>query len=558
MQTALHILSLVKELQQEIVGGTIRSTEFYRKQRAAYFFVKTGKSTTAISFLFHPHGAGTFCVPASKVRLDGPEKSWPVFKLEGCTVAGVSQVGLDRILRVDFQSGDEKSSVVIEALGPNGNIWLLDADLRRKAVLRNRDFTDGEKYDPPATGDRLDPRLVDATELRSRLEAGQWPSMLTFIEKNIIGFNRTLAKETVHRADLDFADLAEVTNDDLVSIATTIIDIANRFASPENGYLYRLSSGVEVYPFKLSAVDQQPEKHKTLSLAVQAMTSMRQEHIEVADEEKTVTDTVKRAVKRLERRVVNLEKDLDSASDYEKYKKYGELLQINLPSIRKGQTEVELDDIYEEPSRKVTIALDQKLSPQGNAEEYFKKHRKGREGLELLQRRLQVTRDELGELRKMQQALETHFESARQRYDAEIESILPQEGVKRGEQIRLPYREYTLPTGVKIFVGRDGSDNDRTTFEFARPYELWFHAQQCPGSHVVIKFPNKSFEPSKLEIELTAAIAAWFSKARNDTMVPVVYAERRYVRKPRKAKPGLVTVEREKSVMVEPKKPEEE
>ena len=110
---------------------------------------------------------------------------------------------------------------------------------------------------------------------------------------------------------------------------------------------------------------------------------------------------------------------------------------------------------------------------------------------------------------------------------------------------------------MTIFVGRDGSDNDRTTFDFAKPYELWFHTQQCPGSHVVMKFPNKSFEPSKREIEEAAAIAAFHSKARNDTLVPVVYTERRYIRKPRKAKPGLVTVEREKSIMVVPTKPSE-
>jgi predicted ribosome quality control (RQC) complex YloA/Tae2 family protein len=72
----------------------------------------------------------------------------------------------------------------------------------------------------------------------------------------------------------------------------------------------------------------------------------------------------------------------------------------------------------------------------------------------------------------------------------------------------------------------------------------------------VLKFPNKSFEPSRREIEETAAIAAWHSKARNDSLVPVVYTERKYVRKPRKAKPGLVTVERETSVMVEPRPPE--
>ncbi|HKK20548.1 MAG TPA: NFACT RNA binding domain-containing protein, partial [candidate division Zixibacteria bacterium] len=156
-----------------------------------------------------------------------------------------------------------------------------------------------------------------------------------------------------------------------------------------------------------------------------------------------------------------------------------------------------------------------------------------------------------------QKELDANFAAARQRFAGELASLLPTEGVKQETAERLPYKEYKLSTGLTIFVGRDGSDNDRTTFDFARPYELWFHTQQCPGSHVVMKYPNKSFEPSKREIEETAAIAAFFSKAKNDSLVPVVYTEKRYVRKPRKAKPGLVTVEREKSVMVEPTRPRE-
>ena len=132
---------------------------------------------------------------------------------------------------------------------------------------------------------------------------------------------------------------------------------------------------------------------------------------------------------------------------------------------------------------------------------------------------------------------------------------MPKEGARDESGPRLPFREYALSTGLTIFVGRDGADNDRTTFEFARPYETWLHTQQCPGSHVVIKYPNKSFEPSKAEVAEAAAIAAWFSKARNDTLVTAIYTDRRYVLKPLKAKPGLVTVEREKSVMVAPTKP---
>ena len=173
-----------------------------------------------------------------------------------------------------------------------------------------------------------------------------------------------------------------------------------------------------------------------------------------------------------------------------------------------------------------------------------------------MERRKEITEQEILQMLEMITEFETDFETARKKYEPEIIALLPQNGAKQELVERLPYKEYFLSTGLKIFVGRDGTDNDRTTFEFTKPYELWFHAQQCPGSHIAIKYPNKSFEPSKREIEETAAVAAYFSKARNDSMVPVIYTQRKYVRKPRKAKPGLVTVEREKSVMVEPKKPE--
>jgi predicted ribosome quality control (RQC) complex YloA/Tae2 family protein len=285
------------------------------------------------------------------------------------------------------------------------------------------------------------------------------------------------------------------------------------------------------------------------------MTVIRRTQVETVDETRRLKDAVKRAVKRLERRGTKIEQDVKDASDYRRYKKMGELLQINFGKIKKGMAEITLEDVYTQPPTEITIRLDPALSPSANVETYFKKHRKGRQGLKLLQRRLVVTKEERARLSTIQSELEEDFESARRRYDQEITTLLPRRTTRPDTLPRLPYREYTLATGVRIFVGRDGADNDHTTFKFARSYELWFHAQQCPGSHVVMKFPNKSFEPSRLEIEEAAAVAAYFSKARKNSLVPVIYTHRRYVRKPRKAGPGLVTVEREKSVMVAPLKP---
>ena len=565
MQTALHIMALVAELEKEIVGGTLTAADFYKKQRAAFFYIKKGKNLKALGFVYHPAGFGTFVVPASKTRIDTHEKPRPLFKsvksanggLEGAVVTRVKQLGFDRICQVFLDKDGQAMSILVEALGPNGNVWLLDEQHLRLASLRKRTFTRGDRYQAPPLPDKLNPKALSVASLTDLFErqGAVSLSLVGFIEKNILGFNHALAQEVAVRSGTDGAHVHDLDSNSLELVVKSVHDTVARFERPEVGYLYDLVDGPAVYPFKLSSVEKRPERFKSLSLAVQAMTVIRRTQVETVDEAKRIKDAVRRAVKRLERRGAKIEQDVKDASDYKRHKKMGELLQINFGKIKRGMAEITLEDVYAQPPTEITIRLDPALSPSQNVEACFKKYRKGRQGLKLLQRRLVVTKEELAQLLTIQSELEEDFESARLRYDQEITTLLPRKTTRADALPRLPYREYTLATGVRIIVGRDGADNDHTTFKFARSYELWFHAQQCPGSHVVMKFPNKSFEPSKLEIEEAAAVAAYFSKARKDSLVPVIYTQKRYVRKPRKAGPGLVTVEREKSVMVPPCKP---
>ncbi len=565
MQTALHIMALVAELEKEIVGGTITAGEFYKKQRAAFFYIRKNRDITALGFSYHPTGFGAFVVSPSKITIDTHEKPRPLFKsvgfggggLPGAVVTGVRQLGFDRICQISLDREGQGMSILMEVLGPNGNIWLLDEQLGRLASLRKRIFALGDEYQAPPLPDKLSPKALSASSLADRLgkQGERSLSLVGFIERNVFGFDRILAQEVVGRSEADVIDARHFGGSSLEAVVKNILDIVVRFGRPEAGYLYDLAVGPAAYPFRLFSVERQPERFKSLSLAVQAMTATRRAQVEVVDEVKNTKDAVKRGVKRLERRLSKIERDIEGASDYRQYKKMGELLQINFGRIKRGMAEVTLEDVYAQLPSDMTIRLDPALSASENIEACFKKYRKGRQGLKLLQRRLAVTKEELGRLSSIQSELDEDFESARARYDQEITGLLPRKATRADVRPRLPYREYTLATGVRIFVGRDGADNDHTTFGFARPYELWFHAQQCPGSHVVMKFPSKSFEPSRLEIEQTAAVAAYFSKARKNSLVPVIYTQRRYVRKPRRAKPGLVTVEREKSIMVPPQRP---
>jgi predicted ribosome quality control (RQC) complex YloA/Tae2 family protein len=128
--------------------------------------------------------------------------------------------------------------------------------------------------------------------------------------------------------------------------------------------------------------------------------------------------------------------------------------------------------------------------------------------------------------------------------------------IQKTKQKQLQFRTFLTESGAEILVGRNNRDNDFLTFKFARPDDLWFHAQDVPGSHVLLKRKDKKTEPTTEQIRQAARIAAYYSKAREEKKASVVYTQAKYVRKPKKAKPGLALVEREKSVLVEPKLPD--
>jgi len=138
----------------------------------------------------------------------------------------------------------------------------------------------------------------------------------------------------------------------------------------------------------------------------------------------------------------------------------------------------------------------------------------------------------------------------------------PERGAKgredaRGDGARFRPREFTIRDGWKVIVGRSNEENDHVTHRLAKQEDYWFHASGVPGSHVVLKRAGRKDNPSSKAIEEAAAIAAFYSKARNSRKAPVIYTLKKYVHKPRKAKPGLATCTNEKTVMVTPKNPEE-
>lgn len=239
------------------------------------------------------------------------------------------------------------------------------------------------------------------------------------------------------------------------------------------------------------------------------------------------------------------------------YTRYGNLLMANLHLLRKGMDAVALDDILGDGGT-VRIPLNASLAPAANAERYFTKARKARGAGEEAAERVRETEAGLAALEPVLSALAACEDDASRElflttYREQLRSMHIEETDRPGE--RLPYRSFNVPGGYEVLVGKSSADNDELTFRVAKQHDLWFHVRGSSGSHAILRVPAKTTDVPKEAILAAARIAAYYSKMKNASTVPVAYCERKYVRKPKGAPPGTVTLEREKVVFVDPSLP---
>jgi predicted ribosome quality control (RQC) complex YloA/Tae2 family protein len=252
---------------------------------------------------------------------------------------------------------------------------------------------------------------------------------------------------------------------------------------------------------------------------------------------------LRRDIKRLKRQLKALEEELFGFDDPARYRELGDILKANLSKLEKGMESVEVEDLYRGGS--VIVELERDLSPQKNVAVYYKKYRKAVRGREKVAERIAAVKTEIGEL-------ETEIEAAE---SATLEELGPVPGEtveKEREPEKRPVgRRYVSSDGFEIVVGRGARENYAVTFGVGRPGDLWLHVREAQGSHVIVRRKEKGKPFPKRTIEEAAALAAYHSKSRNASLVPVIVTERRYVQRARGA-PGLVRVMREEVVFVEP------
>jgi predicted ribosome quality control (RQC) complex YloA/Tae2 family protein len=371
-------------------------------------------------------------------------------------------------------------------------------------------------------------------------------------------FGRTLARETLHRAGVDTAEPAGCGEAERRGLFDAAMALCDALEAPEP-VIYgagQFPDAFALIPLRHRA-KAPAERYDTVDAAVTGFVRRRLAERHFHRLYDPLEEALESAAEHYRQSAERMEAELDSESRAGRYERWGHLLMAQQDAVPDGAEEVEVPDLFADGAP-VTIPLDPAQSPVENAQHYYRRARRTRRSREEAERRLDETReraDRAEQLLAEFRAIDT-LDGIKRFRDEKEAALAPFVEREDADVDRFPYRRFDLGDGFEVWVGRNARQNHELTFHAAQKYDLWLHAREVPGAHTVLHLPNRDAEPGRPRIRVAAAIAAHFSKAKGSALVPVIVTERKYVTSPTGADPGVVRVDREEVVLVEPGLPE--
>jgi len=465
--------------------------------------------------------------------------------IEGHIISGVRQINNDRILEIELGKKDRlgktvKARLIFEMIPNTGDVYFVDDDFMVKSSLRKKRI---KIYQYPAPLKKPTVLNIDKKSLESLLDTNSDPF------KEIYGLNPRDIFNLHPAAEPDpeglFHDLTEYVTQAAKSGPAWIVARNDEYMgfSLVEPFLREGEIAIEM----VSALLMYERYYSAVAGSIDEKQQME-----------ALQKTVNSEIVKTEKKIAKIKTELLESRKAELYKSYGELILANMGKIDKGSSSVDLDSLGDDPSGKITIKLDPAKSASANARDYFKRSKKAAASKKTLERRLSEAEHYLDRLAEIKSIGSDDPDLFEQRL-TDIGLLTKKGGKKARKPVekRKPYRIYLATCGWEILIGKSNKDNDELTFHIASKEDYWFHAWQAAGSHTVLRLPDKSSKPDKQTLLEAASLAAWHSKARNSSKVPVAYTQVKYVRKPRKFPPGKVLVEREKQLMVKPADPDD-
>ncbi|TYO97455.1 Rqc2 family fibronectin-binding protein [Desulfallas thermosapovorans] len=499
--------------------------------------------------------------------------------LEGGKIIGFHQPGLDRVLDIRVDCRDELGrpavkSLLCEIMGRHSNIILVSKPdntildgIRRygHAVSRHREVLPGQPYIPPPESHKINPLEATEEDFREAVMSGQLDDQLAVaMQKALDGLSIPTCRELVKLAGLNANMLLDHCGEhELRSLWQAWQPLATSAREDQlQAMLVCNSRGEPVDFFPLPAVaDGKFSYTASRANEIADMFFSRKQALEVINKQRNLLlGIINKESKRIKKKLALQKKSVVEAEEADRYRLYGELLTANIYLLKRGMEEIELENYHDPEAKTIVIPLDKALSPSENAQYYYKKYNKANNTRKAAGKMARLSEEELQYLEGVKTSLDIaedmdDLEEIRQELTKQgyIKKPAEQPGKKRAKDTKKQIKplQYVSDDGFTVLVGKNNRQNDLLTLKTAEDSDIWLHTCKIPGSHVIIRTGGREV-PEKTLLE-AAALAAYYSRARESTNVPVDYTLRKYVKKPNGAKPGYVIYEKQRTVFVDPR-----
>jgi predicted ribosome quality control (RQC) complex YloA/Tae2 family protein len=478
---------------------------------------------------------------------------------EGGVIEAIRQIGLERIVEIDIRHRDELGDsslkkIVLEIMGRHSNLILLDPitgiihdGIRHvtPAISSHRVVLPGSAYVSPPSQDKVNPLEQSKAAFDTVMATSDDAAVSSLLLNAYTGLSPLITREIAYRANEQRDQAWTIFHRVMEQVAANTYE-ANLVLTDDGKALFSA--------IKLTHAQGEIQTFATMNQCLEIYYRDKASRDLVRQRTTDLNRFLLNEIAKNEKKQLKLSDTLVEADEADLIRRMGELLTAHLHAFKRGDKSVDVVDYYEEEQPTISIALDPLLTPNENAQRYFRKYNKLKNSRAIVAEQMQATETEIQYLASVLQGLEsaTPADIGEIREELIEQGYIRERGIKRGTKKKKKDTPailcYTSSEGIPIYVGKNNTQNDYVTNRLAMSSDTWLHTKDIPGSHVLIR----GQEYGDATLQEAAVLAAYYSKARESSSVPVDYTRVRNVRKPNGAKPGFVIYDGQKTLFVTP------
>ena len=573
---AIALGAVAFELNNILVGGKIE--KIHQPERDELLFViKNNRETYKLVISAGSAHSRVHLVKESKENPITPPMFCMLLRkhLIGGKIESVSRLGFERVIDLKISCRNELGDLttrhlICETMGRNSNIVFLDEEMRIIDSVKHVDLTvssrrnilPGLKYMmPPDTG-RMNPETATKSDYENVLKnSPEGREADRAITDSVMGISPLLASECIYRAcGNGRLKIGELSESDIEKISDELhLMFQKSFECDFTPCILYAQEGNKVIDFAPFMIGQYEAGARTVltdsvNKAACEYYFMRDMSARMNERGAAVTKVVTNNLRRAEKKLNILQKELKEAENREHLKVCGDLITSNIYRINKGDKVLSAENYYDD-GKVIDIPLDERLSPSQNATRYFTKYKKAKNTEIYATEQIGIT---VKEIEYLESVLYSICNAQTPQHLAEIRAELSLFGYIKAEKSK-GKKDKNPPAGkpmefeyngYTIFVGRNNIQNDVLTLRMSRSRDLWLHTKNIAGSHTLVKYMGEEFPDDVIEV--AASIAAFYSKGKNAPYVEVDYCPVSHVKKPNGAKAGMVIYEGYNTALVKP------